>query len=166
MAVTPVRTSSPSTSVAWPTRTPATSVIAHKGPGGNTPILIPKSRALGRLAWLVDLSSPDTWAHNAISPHMSMAASKWVESVVIARLLVGWIDVAMTAEIRGSRPALATNAEAKSDLESPDCRQSGPDDMVARGKTACYRGRSHTRSISPSPLGASRNLQNPPGRRL
>ena len=34
IAVTPVRTSSPSMIVVWPTRTPATSVIAFSGPGG------------------------------------------------------------------------------------------------------------------------------------
>jgi hypothetical protein len=48
MTVTPVRTSSPSTSVVWPTRTPATSVIAFSGPGSSEPISIPSSRALTR----------------------------------------------------------------------------------------------------------------------
>src|SRR5689334_10538660 len=48
MAVTPVRTSSPSITVTCPTRTPATSVIASSGPGGNTPGASPRSRARGR----------------------------------------------------------------------------------------------------------------------
>jgi hypothetical protein len=53
MTVTPVRTGprptesgpSPSMSVVWPTRTPATSVIALAGPGVRLPTTIPKSRA-------------------------------------------------------------------------------------------------------------------------
>src|SRR5712692_2154250 len=50
MAVTPVRTSSPSTIVTCPTRTPATSVMALSGPGSSTPGRIPSSRARGRAA--------------------------------------------------------------------------------------------------------------------
>ncbi|MNL61458.1 hypothetical protein D3C87_1853810 [compost metagenome] len=53
MAVTPVRTSTPSVSVTWPTFTPVTSVIAFNEPVGSTPILIPNSR--GRF-WAVRLS--------------------------------------------------------------------------------------------------------------
>src|SRR4051794_13038252 len=53
MTVTPVRTGplpttsgpSPAMSVVWPTRTPATSVIALKGPRGSPPIAIPRSDA-------------------------------------------------------------------------------------------------------------------------
>src|SRR5690349_2340493 len=47
-AVTPVRTESPEISVACPTRTPATSVIALRPPGGSTPIRTPCARARGR----------------------------------------------------------------------------------------------------------------------
>ena len=47
-AVTPVRMVSPSRSVTWPTRTPATSVMAFRGPGGKTPGARPRSRARGR----------------------------------------------------------------------------------------------------------------------
>ena len=43
--VTPVRTSSPRTRVACPTRTPATSVIAFPGPGRPVPMMMPSSRA-------------------------------------------------------------------------------------------------------------------------
>src|SRR5262249_6797898 len=43
--VTPVRTLSRSISVEWPTRAPATSVIALFGPGSASPIAIPSSRA-------------------------------------------------------------------------------------------------------------------------
>jgi hypothetical protein len=43
--VTPVRTSSPSMSVVWPTLTPATSVIAFSGPCDSRPISMPRSRA-------------------------------------------------------------------------------------------------------------------------
>src|SRR4051812_9122426 len=39
---------SPSIRVAWPTETPATSVIALPGPGENTPGARPISRARGR----------------------------------------------------------------------------------------------------------------------
>ncbi len=46
--VTPVRTSSPSISVVWPTRTPETSVIAFRFPVGSVPIVMPRSRARGR----------------------------------------------------------------------------------------------------------------------
>ena len=46
--VTPVRTSSPSISVVWPTRTPATSVIAFQRPGVPRPTAMPRSRALMR----------------------------------------------------------------------------------------------------------------------
>src|SRR3954463_4505845 len=63
MAVTPVRTASPSTSVVWPTRTPSTSVIAFSGPGGNTPGAMPMSRALGLAGWA--MSSVITIAQNA-----------------------------------------------------------------------------------------------------
>ena len=48
MAVTPVRTRSPSRTVAWPTSTPSTSVIALCGPGMKMPGAIPRSRARGR----------------------------------------------------------------------------------------------------------------------
>jgi hypothetical protein len=44
--VTPVRTSSPSTRVVWPTRRPATSVMAFRGPGLPSPMRRPSSRAL------------------------------------------------------------------------------------------------------------------------
>ena len=43
--VTPVRTASPRTRVACPTRTPATSVIAFPGPGRPVPMVMPRSRA-------------------------------------------------------------------------------------------------------------------------
>ena len=48
IAVTPVRMRSPSTRVRWPTRTPATSVMASRAPGGNTPGASPMSRDRGR----------------------------------------------------------------------------------------------------------------------
>src|SRR5438093_10425285 len=50
MAVTPVRTRSPSTIVVCPTRTPSTSVMALSAPGANTPGAMPRSRARG-LVW-------------------------------------------------------------------------------------------------------------------
>ena len=58
-AVTPVRTGpvptasvpSPRTMVAWPTSTPATSVMAFSGPVGYDPIVMPRSRALTRAVW-------------------------------------------------------------------------------------------------------------------
>jgi len=43
--VTPVRTSSLSIRVVWPTRTPPTSVIASAGPEASGPISTPSSRA-------------------------------------------------------------------------------------------------------------------------
>ena len=46
MTVTPVRTSSPSTSVVCPTRTPATSVIALKAPGSRSPMAMPELASL------------------------------------------------------------------------------------------------------------------------
>ena len=46
--MTPVRTVAPSIRVTWPTRTPATSVIALSGPVGRMPIVMPRSRARGR----------------------------------------------------------------------------------------------------------------------
>src|SRR6185503_12588938 len=49
-AVTPVRTVSPSIRVTWPTRTPATSVMASRAPGGKTPGASPRSRARGHAA--------------------------------------------------------------------------------------------------------------------
>src|SRR6185503_16414649 len=48
IAVTPVRTLSPSITVVCPTSTPATSVIELREPGGNTPGAMPISRARGR----------------------------------------------------------------------------------------------------------------------
>src|SRR5271157_4852148 len=54
MAVTPVRTLSPRMRVVCPTLTPATSVMAFSGPGGNTPICTPRSRTRGR---------PSVWAN-------------------------------------------------------------------------------------------------------
>src|SRR3989449_754602 len=51
IAVTPVLIESPCAMVTWPTRTPATSVIASSGPDGSTPTTMPKSRARGRGAW-------------------------------------------------------------------------------------------------------------------
>jgi len=50
IAVTPVRTRSPSTIVVWPTRTPSTSVIALCAPLGRMPTMMPRSRARGRVA--------------------------------------------------------------------------------------------------------------------
>ncbi|MET4685018.1 hypothetical protein ABIE19_002967 [Brevundimonas faecalis] len=47
-AVTPVRTLSPERRVTWPTRTPATSVTAFKGPGVRIPGARPRSRIVGR----------------------------------------------------------------------------------------------------------------------
>ena len=44
---------SPSHTVQCPTRTPAMSVIAFNGPGGSTPIVIPRSRARGRSSRIV-----------------------------------------------------------------------------------------------------------------
>jgi hypothetical protein len=44
---------SPEISVVWPTRTPGTSVIAFAGPGGRSPITIPRSRALGAVGGMV-----------------------------------------------------------------------------------------------------------------
>jgi hypothetical protein len=41
ITVTPVRTSSPSISVVWPTSTPSTSLIALRGPGSPSPIAMP-----------------------------------------------------------------------------------------------------------------------------
>src|SRR4029450_12091051 len=63
MTVTPVRTSSPDISVVWPTRTPATSVMASSGPGANTPGARPISRARGRADW----AASDETAANANS---------------------------------------------------------------------------------------------------
>jgi len=48
MAVTPVRMLFPSMIVTCPTFTPATSVMALRGPVGRTPNVIPASRARGR----------------------------------------------------------------------------------------------------------------------
>ncbi len=45
MAVTPLRMESPALSVTCPTRTPATSVMALRGPGVNTPGARPSARA-------------------------------------------------------------------------------------------------------------------------
>src|SRR5215510_11472947 len=45
MTVTPVRTSSSSISVEWPTSTPSTSLIALRGPDSPSPIAMPRSRA-------------------------------------------------------------------------------------------------------------------------
>jgi hypothetical protein len=50
IAVTPVRTRSPSTTVVCPTRTPSTSVMALRAPRRVTPARLPRSRALG-LVW-------------------------------------------------------------------------------------------------------------------
>src|SRR5260221_479661 len=61
MAVTPVRMLSPRTRVVWPTLTPATSVIAFSGPAGNTPTLIPRSRARG----LASFCANPTTLHSA-----------------------------------------------------------------------------------------------------
>jgi hypothetical protein len=46
--VTPVRTSSRSTTVAWPTRTPATSASESSRPGSSAPILIPSAGGFTR----------------------------------------------------------------------------------------------------------------------
>src|SRR5690606_4558763 len=48
IAVTPVRTSSPSIRVTCPTRTPATSVMPLCSPVGRSPGAMPRSRALAR----------------------------------------------------------------------------------------------------------------------
>jgi hypothetical protein len=45
IAVTPVRTESPSMSVVWPTATPGTSVIAFQRPGAPKSKGIPSARA-------------------------------------------------------------------------------------------------------------------------
>ena len=47
VTVTPARRPSPATTVTWPTRTQATSVIASNGPGGRTPVRTPACRARG-----------------------------------------------------------------------------------------------------------------------
>src|SRR5437773_2392372 len=48
---------SPRMSVAWPTRTPATSVIALSGPGGSVPMTTPRSRARGRVTAMARISA-------------------------------------------------------------------------------------------------------------
>src|SRR5436189_2019610 len=67
MAVTPVLIESPRAIVVWPTRTPATSVMASSGPGGSTPTTMPRSRARGRGVW--ESSGP------AVRPSNSSARS-------------------------------------------------------------------------------------------
>src|SRR5579862_2421518 len=57
IAVTPVRTLSPSIRVAWPTRTPATSVMAFSDPTGRMPTFKPMSLARGRV--IVSCTSDD-----------------------------------------------------------------------------------------------------------
>ena len=53
ITVTPVRTASPRITVRWPTRTPATSVMAFRRPVGSCPMTMPRSRARidGILRW-------------------------------------------------------------------------------------------------------------------
>src|SRR5580698_4226878 len=58
IAVTPVRMLSPRISVVCPTLTPATSVMAFSGPGGNTPTFTPRSRTLGRLSVCAQSTAP------------------------------------------------------------------------------------------------------------
>ena len=49
IAVIPVLIESPRAIVVWPTRTPATSVIALRGPVGMVPTMMSMSRARGRV---------------------------------------------------------------------------------------------------------------------
>jgi len=51
IAVMPVLIESPRAMVVCPTRTPATSVMALRGPGGSEPTTRPMSRARGRGRW-------------------------------------------------------------------------------------------------------------------
>ena len=71
MAVTPVRMESPSTTVVWPTRTPATSVIAFNGPGRKTPGATPSARARTRVS-----CARDGREDASVSPAMSSATAR------------------------------------------------------------------------------------------
>ena len=71
MAVTPVCTESPATTVACPTRTPATSVIAFSGPGRNTPGSTPSTRARTRVS-----CAHDGREDASVSPAMSSATAR------------------------------------------------------------------------------------------
>ena len=76
--VTPVRTSSPSISVVWPTRTPATSVIVFRAPRARRPMSMPSSCALGALTvpdddrpghphLAVSCAAPDRAVHDVLA---------------------------------------------------------------------------------------------------
>src|SRR5258706_15967920 len=85
MAVTPVRIDSPSTIVLWPTRTPATSVIAFHFPGGRTPGRTPRSRMRGR-------SSPARAAPPRVHTVRPAASKKRSRSFASLRMTPGCCD--------------------------------------------------------------------------
>src|SRR5450759_1801066 len=87
MTVTPVRTSSPRTRVVWPTRTPATSVMASRAPRGSVPLRMPISGARGRR------TGDCATAARAIRKY----------TVILCRMELGGYDNAILGPYLGSR---------------------------------------------------------------
>jgi hypothetical protein len=105
IAVTPVRTLSPSTTVACPTRTPATSVIAFHRPGASTPGATPSARARVRPA---GTTSVDAAPGAALETALGTApGAGWARTAVgaDASAATSAVPHAATRHARGSRPA-------------------------------------------------------------
>src|SRR6185437_10258373 len=95
IAVTPVRTESPSTTVVCPTRTPATSVIAFNAPGGKTPGFTPRSRARARCA------------ANGTAVRVMARSARWSDRFACMRDMVSTTDPTISGDDRQQLPRVA-----------------------------------------------------------
>ncbi len=84
ITVTPVRMSSPAIMVAWPTRTPATSVIASSGPGGRIPVTTPAWRARGRGCWDEEIEANPRRAAARAKTRDWLMRPPWTVAAIVA----------------------------------------------------------------------------------
>src|SRR5205807_9517658 len=108
----------PRTTVVWPTATPATSVMAFRGPVGITPTLIPRSRALGRTVCAVRIveNKPKTKRIRMIADYTH---DNEPEAMVCAKWLNDWSDGKCTNVMRLAEVRYWERSWVVSDSESP-----------------------------------------------
>src|SRR5207248_11718818 len=124
-AVTPVRAGprpgtsgpAPRTIVAWPTRTPATSVIALCGPGVMAPRATPASRARGRRpacsrTILGGCLLPPAIVAEDVYVHKGVRAHSRAFRPALALRWTAHVDTGVRARSRVFRSVPPTNAEA------------------------------------------------------
>src|SRR5262245_25328626 len=166
-AVTPVRTGPspifsaplPCTIVACPTRTPATSVMAFSGPGGNVPRTMPRSRARTRC-----VCADDTETKTA----RKRMSSRFIEATAHIMRLSVYLRESLRQEFAHDvHGHLRENAGRGMRKPAADAmrrrvpRRRGYD--VLGGQTHDCRGREHPSAVGRSSLERSRERVSKPG---